>query len=140
MLVFRKGGGVAASPPCSHTASLVLLQDSELLNTSEETPWRLRTLGTSPGSVLKEAKVPAVAFQLALSGWVGRTGAVAECIALLVTASPSKSKNFYPPFLCPISEPGQEQPGSWGLDTEVGLEECGAGDCVWQEADGPKGV
>lgn len=48
MLVFGKGGGVAASPPCSHAASMVLLQDSKLLNTSEETPWGFRTQGTSP--------------------------------------------------------------------------------------------
>lgn len=30
-------GAVAVSPPSSHTASLMLLQDSVLLNTSEET-------------------------------------------------------------------------------------------------------
>lgn len=63
---------------------------------------------TSPASVLNEVRVPAVVFQLALAGWVGRTGAVAGHIALLVTVCPSKSKNFYPPFHCPISEPGKQ--------------------------------
>lgn len=114
VLVFRKGGGVAASPSCSCSASLVFLRDFEMLNTSEETPWTFRTLGTSPGSVLNEARVPAVAFQLAVAGRVGRTGAIAGHIALLVTVFLSKYKNFYPPFLCPISEPGQQRPGWWG--------------------------
>lgn len=105
-LVIRKGGG-AASPPCSHTALLVLLQHSELLN-SEETWWRFSTLGTSLGNVLNEARLPASASQLALPGCADRRGTVAEHTVLLVTVSPSKSKNLYPPFLCPISEPGKQ--------------------------------
>lgn len=81
-------GAVAVSPPSSHTASLMLLQDSVLLNTSEETPWRWCPcpclLGTSPGSILNQAGVPDRAFQLALFGRVGSTGAVPGRIALLV--------------------------------------------------------
>lgn len=96
VLVFGKGDGVAASPPCSHTASLVLLQDSKLLNTSEETPWAFRTLGTSTSSVLNEARAPAIGFQLALAGWVGRTGAVAGRVTLLVTVSPQKNQELLP--------------------------------------------
>lgn len=78
-------GAVAVSPPSSHTASLMLLQDSVLLNTSEETPSLCpRLLGTSPGSILNQARVPDRAFQLALFGRVGSTGDVPGRITLLI--------------------------------------------------------
>lgn len=94
------GGGVAASPPFSHPAFPVILQDLELLNTSEETPWRSRALGTSPGSVLDEAREHDVAFQGPLCVWVGGTGAMAGHIALLPLHS-QQIQEFLPTISLP---------------------------------------
>lgn len=85
-------GGVAASPLCSHTASLGILQDLELLSTSEETPCRSRALGTSPGSVLDEAREPGVTFQGPLCGWVGETGATALAVLWRTHRTPAIQK------------------------------------------------